>query len=86
MDETFYQSLDYDPEVRAKELAIPVLVNQAAELMQIDNAESALAKYKEAQEFDAQLEQAYKRQGWVDALNQGENPFAEEVLRELLGR
>jgi hypothetical protein len=35
-------------------------VNQAAELMKEDNAESALAKYKEAQELDAQLEPADK--------------------------
>ncbi|WP_354636019.1 TIR domain-containing protein [Planktothricoides raciborskii] len=159
-------------EAKVKSLVVPDLVKQAVELMKDDNAKKALAKYKEAQELDAQLEQAnnpnlnnlcrhgslrgyaaevmsacdmavkrdlnngnirdsrgvaraltgdypgaildfeayikdlnqwiretenedyrkdyekkkVQRQGWVDALKKGKNPFTKEVLQELLGK
>ncbi|MBD2543577.1 TIR domain-containing protein [Planktothricoides raciborskii] len=164
---TLDYSWDFDPEAKAKSLVAASLVNQAVELIKEDHATEALAKYKQAQELDAQLEKANlnslcwfgslqgyaaevmsacdmavernpndgdirdsrgvaraltgdyagaisdfeayikdlnqwiretkdeypwkpyeknkaKRQGWVDALKKGKNPFTEEVLQELL--
>ncbi|WP_054464996.1 TIR domain-containing protein [Planktothricoides sp. SR001] len=153
---TLDDSLKFDPEAKAKSLVVPALVNQAVELIKEDHATEALAKYKEAQKLDAQLKQSdisdlnnlcrygslrgyaaelmsacemavtrdpnhggirdsrgvaraltgdyagaisdleafikwtnndeskAQRQGWVDALKKGKNPFTEEVLQELL--
>jgi tetratricopeptide (TPR) repeat protein len=61
LDETFYQSLEYDPEVKAKKLRAFVLVSEGEKIAKEGKLQESIAKFQEAKilnpdfEFDPEV-------------------------------
>jgi WD40 repeat protein len=56
LDAGFYQSLGYDPEVKAKELRASFLVSEGETLGEEGKLEEAIAKFQEAKALDSSLD------------------------------
>jgi tetratricopeptide (TPR) repeat protein len=56
LDEEFYQSLEYDPEVKAKKLRAFVLVSEGEKIAKEGKLQESIAKFQEAKSLDDSLD------------------------------